>query len=439
MKMVSVIYCIRPYLKSCEWECLCHTFGVRGPKSFDVKILCLTRYFNTWEVVLPHRLLSLEVRGFHGNPTDWKLPETLLCLRIGDKFHGGLGQWHLPSGLMRLAVGVSCTDFTGVKLPLGLTRLKLLGCTSIKDLPNLPTRLQRLCLKDAPDLHQFCDWRKHQFCDCTDVFPQSLRRLTIKGFCTWDRRVPFPKHIEYFTVQHLSLMPHTLLPDYLDFSSIRRLIIEYTNLNLLECFPQNPKLNELVILSDGLWSMSLPQTITRLLCSFDINDDNRTMPPKGLTHFHVRSITCPISAVYFPDSLTHLSIGYVADNIHEQRWILPPKLIYLKLGPEFNSGVNRWKLPKTLKHLEFGTEFNQPVDSLKLPFELETLIFGSKFDKMITKLPHSLRYLRCFGAFTKKHFTLPSGMMWVNENTAVGKQIPDITSYWRDFTRYKYE
>jgi FNIP Repeat len=92
-----------------------------------------------------------------------------------------------------------------------------------------------------------------------------------------------------------------------------------------------------------------------------------------------------------PPTLIHLKTG---NNFNLPVNKLPPKLKSLTTGYKFNQPVNN--LPPTLTHLTTGDEFNQPVDNL--PPTLTHLTTGDNFNQPVDNLPHSLTHLTtgCF-------------------------------------------
>eukprot|EP01133_Synstelium_polycarpum_P013389 gene13389-15754_t len=164
---------------------------------------------------------------------------------------------------------------------------------------------------------------------------------------------------------------------------------------------------------------SLMDTITHLTFGGFFNQPLESgMLPSKLTHLTLNgNWNHPITPGMLPHGLTHLVLdssfdqplvnGSLVDTLHSLKFgyyynqpigtfVLPESLRRLKFGDKFNKHVH---LPPYLMKLTFGTEYDQDIVPGSFPDSLTYLKFGSQFQKDIPQcgLPASLKRLE-FGA-----------------------------------------
>eukprot|EP01133_Synstelium_polycarpum_P020056 gene20056-24053_t len=156
--------------------------------------------------------------------------------------------------------------------------------------------------------------------------------------------------------------------------------------------------------------------------------------PMGLTHLTLGSgFRLPILQYSLPRHLTHLDLGLSFDVASG---LLPPTLVYLKVGDLFNQDIVEGRfsgcialrhlilgyefdrrilpggLPETLEELELGFRYNRPLgQALSTLKSLRYLSFGGMYDHQIQsqELPASLGYLKFGSQFNRpiRPYTLP--------------------------------
>lgn len=371
------------YISGAEWLRLTSTcksfrqysvwnkhFSVKYPcKSVKGKIrdlpLGLTRIeiscsISARDVQLPETLTHLVI-DFNNKVNNWKLPDGLKSLTLGDSFAKTVRFWKLPEGLEEIYVGKSFRhDVHEWTLPKGLKKL-VFSNESRAHVGGwtLPDGLQHLeCYYDFSD--NYTDWFLPRFLKIFVLnvwsprtlvryyqlkLPETLDTLVVTGCLSlWQNTeiLPFPKNLRVLLANTLMLPKDVILPRNLQVFGIG-----------------NSEWPNRIIIQENLKVFSVGSPLpTALMNEYRI--DPEVFRIWNQIKFDMLSGYLNHSTI--PDSVTHMIFGEVFHQ-NLQAWKFPKSLKYLRVGRGYNQDVTLWDLPGSLLKISLGNDYKGPSHS----------------------------------------------------------------------------
>lgn len=344
-----------------------------GGKSFlpeTLTYLDLGIKFNHSINPLPNSLLTLKVSS-HFERQIFSLPSKLINLELKGHYKHNLRRGVIPNSLRNLSI----CGFDGIlnEFNLGkITSLTIEGLNNHRNISSIPETVNKLIIYSSVQVEYLPSYLTYLFFN-----PSSSEQINM-----------IPDSVKYL---HMSISRKVngsvnKLPN-----SLEGLFL-YTSSHVKFDYAVS-KCQNLVHLRGYMFINTsedrLPSSLNRLFVSFIENETIKYLP-KSLKH--IASEFESLNPGELPPNLISLIIKRCNFDQEILPGTFPESLQRLTISSKLNHVLNKENLPPKLLSLTLGQEFNQDLNDL--PDSLMELILPFDYDRPLTNLPKSLYHLR---------------------------------------------